>query len=325
MSTFKNTIVITGGTTGLGYEAALSIARQRPEYQVVIASRSDKFLAATSINKLSGHDNVVYLPLDLSNLGNVRGFASDYTQRKFPPIKALLLNAGLQFPGGVEYSTDGIEKTFAINHLGHALLFYLLRPHLTSDARIVITSSGTHDPAQKTGIPHPKYVNAEELARPTPESAKNEGTQRYSTSKLCNVMWTLALHRRLSQGSRSGQKWTVTAFDPGLMPGTGLARDYSFLIRFVWNNILPHVIPILQRLFNPNIHSAKTSGGNLARLAVSNEVEGESGVYFEGQKVIKTSDLSYDEDKQEDLYAWTMKAVAKSGEEQQQFEKVYPT
>jgi len=63
VSSNYGTVLITGGTTGLGYEAAKEIARRRKEFTIVIASRSDKYSAADSINKELGQKNVIYLPL----------------------------------------------------------------------------------------------------------------------------------------------------------------------------------------------------------------------------------------------------------------------
>ena len=158
MAIFTRAVLITGGTAGLGYQCALNIAREHPNFQVVIASRSDPHSAAASINKLLGQNNVTYVRLDLSDMSSIRAFAREWETRKFPSIQALVLNAVLQFPGDVEYTVDGIEATFGISHVGHALLFFLLRPHLADNARVVLTTSGTHDPAQKAGLPDAKYT-----------------------------------------------------------------------------------------------------------------------------------------------------------------------
>jgi len=318
---FSRTVLVTGGTSGLGFYCALDIARQHPEYLVVLASRSDRDSAATSINNTLRQKNVTFLPLDLSKPASVRSFVKDWDTKNFPPIQALLLNAGLQFPDGVVETDDGMESTFAVNHFGHALLFHLLSPHLADKSRIVITASGTHDPAQKSGLPDAKYTTAEELAHPTPESAKNVGRQRYATSKLVNVMWGYALHRRFARISEK-KKASVISFDPGLMPGTGLARESPAYLQWIWNHLLPRIIPLLRRLISPNIHLPQESAASLARLAVSPDLEGVSGVYYEGKKEIKSSDASYDEEKQEDLWEWTVKNAATDEEETRKFEKL---
>ncbi|KAH8904750.1 dehydrogenase/reductase [Coniochaeta sp. PMI_546] len=304
-NTRSGTVLVTGGTANLGFYAARDIARAHPDYVVVLASRTDSDNAAQNINKMLNQDNTVFLPLDLSDTNSVRNFVESWPSKGFPPIKALLLNAGLQFPGPVQKSPQGIEKTFAISHVGHALLFHLLCPYLAKNARIVVTASGTHDPAQKSGLPDAVYNSAEELAHPTPLTANNPGRQRYSTAKLVNVLWTYAVHRRLSQqGSERGI--TINAFDPGLMPGTGLAREASWFVRFLFSHVLPPLIPLLRLIYNDNVHSAEESGAALARLAIGADVEGVSGKYFEGLKEIKSSKDSYDESKQDDLWEWTV-------------------
>ncbi|KAK4938336.1 hypothetical protein LTR10_021220 [Elasticomyces elasticus] len=315
MSQVSRSILITGGTSGLGFHAATTIAKRRPDTFIVIASRKDPDKAADAINTKLGQRNVQFMPLDLGNIKSVRSFVNAWAEKKLAPISVLLLNAGLQFPGEVSYTTDGLESTFGINHVGHALLFHLIQPYMAEEARIVVTSSGTHDPAQKSGLPDAKYDTAEELAHPTPATLKNDGRQRYSTSKLCNVLWTYALDRRLS---RVNKKWTVVAFDPGLMPGTGLARDYGFFLRFVWNKVLPALLPLLRRLLTPNVHTPEESGGNLAWVALDDSDT--SGKYYEGRKQIPSSTDSYDQKKQEDLWEWTVNYLSSGQQQKQNFE-----
>ncbi|RAK93956.1 short-chain dehydrogenase [Aspergillus costaricaensis CBS 115574] len=318
---YSRSILITGGTAGLGYYCTIELARQFPNYQVIIASRSDSQDATGSINKLLGQNNVNYLRLDLSDLSQIRSFVQQWETNNYPPIQYLHLNAGLQFPGPVEYTVNGYEKTFAINHIGHALLFSLLVPHLAHTARIVVTSSGTHDPLQKTGLPDAKYTSAEELAHPTKSTAQNPGRQRYSTSKLANVLWVYALHRHLNESKDARlNSWTVVAFDPGLMPGTGLVREANPVVRFLWHVILPRVIPLLRVLLGtPNIKSPQVSGATLAWLASGKENSSSSGVYYEGREQICSSEESNDLSKQDDLWDWTVRNVASTKEEVARF------
>lgn len=322
-SKYNHTILITGATSGLGYECALSIARQCPDTQIIIASRSDPNGCAKSINEHLSQNNVEFMKLDLSSLAQVRRFASEWEAKSFPSIQAIVMNAALQFPGDVEYTEDGFEKTFAISHIGHALLFNLLRSHLADTARIVIVSSGTHDPAQTTGMPAAVYNSAEELAHPTPETCQNKGRQRYTSTKLANVLYTYALDDHfgsISQKSGGKTKWTVSVIDPGLMPGTGLARQTTGIQRFLWLHVLPAILPLLRLLLTKNIHSPQESGEAVARLAVGEDVKGKSGVYYEGMKPIKSSDASYDKRKQDDLWTWTAKALARDEMERSRFE-----
>lgn len=192
---YKRTVLITGGTINMGYHAAQSIARQCPDYLVVLSSRSDANNAATTINKTLSQSNVLYLPLDLASRASIRAYAKSWASASYPPIQALLLNAALQFPDALTLTDEGLEKTFAITHAGHALLFHLLCPHLGPNARVVITASGVHDPALKTGMPKPIYTTAKDLAHPPPAIAKGDGRQHYVNAKLANVLWTYALQR----------------------------------------------------------------------------------------------------------------------------------
>ncbi|OTA95922.1 hypothetical protein M434DRAFT_68456 [Hypoxylon sp. CO27-5] len=317
---YTRSVIITGGTVGLGYYTALEIAKAHPEYLVVVSSRTDREHAAETINKTLGQSNTIYIPLDLANLQKVRAYAEDWASKDYPPIQALVFNAGLQFPGPVSKTVDGLESTFAINHVGHALLFHLLCPYLASKARVVNVASGVHDPDQvRGGMPDPVYISAEEMAHPT-VSADNPGRQRYCESKLANVLWTYALDKRLKQ--RAPERGiSVNAFDPGLMPGTGLAREANPILRFAWNHILPRIMPLLRFLIIDNIHHPKDSGLSLARLALGIDAGDESGKYFEGRKQIKSSKDSYDGAKQDDMWQWTVKYLAKSDEERERFEQ----
>ncbi|KAK2812418.1 hypothetical protein FQN50_001419 [Emmonsiellopsis sp. PD_5] len=322
------TILITGGTHGLGYHCALSLARSHPTYTILLASRTDPNSAAATINTTLSQTNTHYLPLDLSSPANIRSFIHTFStsSKKYPPLAALLLNAGMQYPSGTRYTpSSGIETTFATNHLGHALLFSLLQPFLADDARIVITASGTHDPAQRTGMPTARFVSAEQLARP-PAAAKGgpTGTNHYTNSKLANVLWGYALERRLEKMREAdgGKRWTVVSFDPGAMPGTGLVREAGVVFRWLVAVVFPRIVPLLQVLVSKNIRRVEESGETLAWLAVGEGVEGEKGGYFEARKRIRSSVQSYEVGCQEELWGWTVKEIAMGGEERRLFEVV---
>jgi NAD(P)-dependent dehydrogenase (short-subunit alcohol dehydrogenase family) len=152
-------------------------------------------------------------------------------------------------------------------------------------------------------MPHPQYTSAEELAHPpagTP--AADEGRRRYTTSKLCNVLFAYELDRRLEHGARG---ITVTVFDPGLMPGSGLARQYSPLAKFAWR----YVFPVLRVL--PNVNSTRVSGRRLAALAVDPAFDAVTGTYFEGAKAIRSSADSYDQELARDLWDTSERLVAR--------------
>ncbi|MGV7428833.1 alanine-phosphoribitol ligase, partial [Mycobacterium kansasii] len=88
--------------------------------------------------------------LDLASLRSVRQFADSVRQLDIPPLKALVCNAGLQLVGGSHTTAEGYELTWGVNHLGHFALTQHLLDAVTVPARIVMVSSGTHDPDKFT-------------------------------------------------------------------------------------------------------------------------------------------------------------------------------
>ena len=172
----------------------------------------------------------------------------------------------------------------------------LLLADLATDGRVVFVSSNTHDPAQKTGMPAPCYQNARALASDF-EPGSKAGQVRYTTSKLCNVLCAYELARRLEQsGDPRLQSLRVNAFDPGMMPGTGLARSYPASLRFVWRYILP-ALTLVQK----NVNRPGTSGRRLAALA-DGSMGDFTGQYVSMGQVAASSPESHDADKARDLW-----------------------
>jgi NAD(P)-dependent dehydrogenase (short-subunit alcohol dehydrogenase family) len=318
MSKHTSTILITGGTQGLGYHCALTLAAQSPTSLIILASRTDPNNAASLINTKLKQSNVQYMPLDLGSLSKVRLFAQKYTEAHFPPISALVLNAGVQLTGPTTYTPDGFESQFGINHVGHALLFHLLAPSLTPTARIVVVSSGLHDPRQgePVGIVA-RYTSAERVAHPTDDDKKeSNGRDRYATSKAANIIWAFALGRH----SHATQR-TVLAFDPGLMFGTNFARDASWFLRLLNKTVLPYSTKLVNMLMKENVNTPQTSGGNMAWLVLGKELEGRKGIYFDGRREREAGVLARDEGVQEELWEWTIKTVKGSEEEERRFRR----
>jgi NAD(P)-dependent dehydrogenase (short-subunit alcohol dehydrogenase family) len=317
-SKYTSTILITGGTQGLGYSAAHTLSSSHPTSLIILASRTDPLSSASTLNRTNHNSNTLYLPLDLSSLASVRSFASTYLSSNYPPISALVLNAGAQFPGALAFTPDGIEKHFGINHVGHALLFHLLVSCLMADARIVVVASGLHDPEQgkKWGIIS-RYTTAEEVARGV--CKESNGRDRYATSKTANVLWTFGLARHLSVKQRG---YTVLAFDPGLMFGTGFTRNANWFVRGLSRWVMPWLTGFFRRFVNENVNTPEESGGNLAWLVDGKEVQGLKGVYFEKRGEREAGVLARDVDVQEDLWKWTVERVGNSKEERERFAKM---
>jgi len=187
-----------------------------------------------------------------------------------PPVDALVLNAGMVRPDIAGRTVDGFETTFAVNHLAHYLLVRLLLPALAERALVVMTTSGTHDPANHAGLAPPRHADAELLARPDrdPDSdprPHKAGEHAYTASKLCTVLTARSLSGHADVNDKGV---TVLAYDPGQVFGTGLAKDLSFPRRMAWSLLGTPVPGWPLRRLNTQLNSRAAAGTTLADLAL---------------------------------------------------------
>ena len=133
------TVIITGGNSGLGFETAKKIAKNK-EYRVILACRNQEKAeeAFRKIKDETGNDNILSMRLDTASLTSVREFVAGYESRNIGKVYALLLNAGIN---GMHTGTteDGMEIVFQTNHLGHFLLANLMLPYMESYGKIFAT------------------------------------------------------------------------------------------------------------------------------------------------------------------------------------------
>ena len=190
------TAIITGASAGLGLECARAMLANDPSWHVVLAVR-DTARGAEAVEHIGHADRCTVLEMDLASLTSVRAFVDTFRSAALPPLHAIVCNAGVQVVSGTERTADGVEMTFGVNHLGHFALVQALLVDVARPARIVVVSSGTHDPVKHTGMPSPNYTSAGDLAL---ASDSVDGRRRYTTSKLCNVLFTYELDRRLGGG-----------------------------------------------------------------------------------------------------------------------------
>jgi NAD(P)-dependent dehydrogenase (short-subunit alcohol dehydrogenase family) len=242
---------MTGGTSGFGVHAARRLA----------AACGTLVLATHRAPAITG---AVGVPVDLASLADVRVFADTViAHAEGRGIDGLVLNAGRSFALG--RTADGFERNFAVNHLAHYLLLRLLLPHLAPGARVVLTTSATHDPAAGTMIPPPLHADAGRLARPDTDpdrdaDAGKAAGRAYAASKLCNLLTA----RALAAGAEAATKdLHVIAYSPGPVPGTGLLGDRGGLLNFVWRRVAP-----LLRFAAPGLNAPRLAGGTLADLAL---------------------------------------------------------
>jgi NAD(P)-dependent dehydrogenase (short-subunit alcohol dehydrogenase family) len=257
-------VLITGATRGIGLAGAQALARRGA--QIAIVARDDaRAVAAVRIIEGEGGSKVDVLHADLSSLASVRGLANEALER-YPTIDVLINNAGAIFERRV-LTVDGIERTWALNHLAPFLLTTMLLDRLkaSAPARIITTSSDAH----KGKLLPFDDLNAE-------HSYKGRGFTRYGETKLANIMFTRELARRLIDTGV-----TAYCFHPGLV-ATGFNRN---------NGAVMSAAMIVAAPFS---RSPRKAAQTMVWLADSPDVSKQSGGYYEDKKLAVSSRQAQD-------------------------------
>jgi NAD(P)-dependent dehydrogenase (short-subunit alcohol dehydrogenase family) len=301
------TVLITGGHSGIGLECAKQLT-SGPGLNLVLAGRSTERMesAAQQLRTASGV-KVSTLKLDVSSMASVRAAAAQcramLDSGEIDSLQAIILNAGAQFRRAISYSVDGYEETFATNCLGHFLLFELLLDCVVDHGRIVFTASGTHDPDTRDGKMVGVVVepDATALANDGKADAKPlSGGVRYSTSKLCTILYAYELDRRLK---KSGSAIASIAFDPGSVPETGLLRTMPKPVQWLSKTAL---MKFVFRRIGITMGTISFSGAALAKIAADPAYSNGSGKYFQSNDgsliEARSSKMSYDKNRAAKLW-----------------------
>lgn len=263
----ERTFIVTGANQGLGFAIARELCRN-PDHRVVLAVR-DAGKGALAARRLGPRAEV--RRVDLASLADVERFAMEWTG----PIAGLVNNAGVQQTAGTRWTADGFEETIAVNHLAAFALTVRLLPALDG-GRVLYIGSATHHPddrmAAAFGFRGARFTSVPALAQGEGDGEGDGqlGRDRYATSKFLNTATAAELARRVPAD--------CTAFftlDPGLMPGTGLARTAPPWQRLLWSTALRWIGPLV-----PGTSSPARSARAAAFLLVDPAVRGESGSVF---------------------------------------------
>lgn len=256
------TILITGANAGIGKECAVALASQGARIVMVCRNLEKGTQAQQEIQSRSGSERIDLMQADVSSQASLREFSTAYKQR-YDRLDVLLNNAGAIMPTR-NLTVDGLESTFATNHLGYFLLTGLLLDILkeSAPARIVNVSSEGH-----------------RMGRiPFADLQCERGYQSmlvYCNSKLANILFTYELVHRLR-----GSRVTANCLHPGAI-ASNFAHDSRGWFR------------MMMRLSQPFLLTSEQGAQTSIYLASSPEVEGVSGKYFVKKRAVASAPQSY--------------------------------
>ena len=275
-------IVITGGTSGLGYRTAFILAQDSKNKIILIGKNKAKGeQAIKSLNNETKNKNLSFLQVDLSSIFETSSLKEKLANKK---IDVLINNAGALFYSRIE-SEDGIEKTFALNHLSYFILSNLLLKHkiIKNGGRIINVASGAH-----RGVD----INFDDIEMVT----NYNGWISYKKSKLCNILFT----KKLSELALKNNI-TVNCLHPGFVK-TGFGKNNTGVVGLI--------IKFLMTLFAIRV---EVGAETIIYLATSNNVKNISGKYFYESKVNKPSNFAENNKSADNLWDHSIKILKNKG------------
>ena len=267
-------ILITGASSGIGFYSLIKLLKKENYLYIPIRSYSRGKELKSKLGNFFNNDflskflNLIY-DTDFSDLNNIKKIREFIIEKKVI-LDILILNAGMQYTGGLypKVSKQGIELTFAINHLAHFYLTNILIPLIksSSESRLIITSSDVHNPkssggnvGQKAGLNN--LINFKEKIL-VPYKNFN-ADKSYKNSKLCNILFAKELSKRLKLKKN---KISVLSWAPGLViPDNELgffrySQPYNKFGYFVFSKFAKNIFGISEETNN--------AGNILANIAL---------------------------------------------------------
>ena len=244
------TALVTGSTSGIGRETALTLGRLGAD---VIVHGRDRAAGRAVVDELAAvGSNATFEPADFADVSAVESLAAAVDDQ-VDDLDILINNAGGLFRKG-RLTDIGVEYTFHVNHLAPYLLTAELLPTLADDARVITTASAAHRGASLD-------LDAVESV------ADYSSFSAYQRSKLANIQFTFELARRLERTDRA---ITANAFHPGAIPGSGFTRFLP--------GPVSELVGLAGRL--PFVPTPADGAATAVYLAVSSRVDSVSGRYF---------------------------------------------
>lgn len=259
----KKVALVTGANAGMGRATAAALAGKGMHVVMLCRDQARGEAALAAVKAQSGSDDVVLMLCDLADMASIRSFC-DAFHAQYSRLDVLVNNAGVMCLRRQE-TTDGLERHFGINHIGHFLLTNLLLDTLTPAARIVVVGSSAH----KIG-----RIDFDDLAMQKGYSIASG----YSRSKLCNMLFTRELARRLS-----GTGITVNCVHPG-----AVASSIAINRRTGFGGTITRALGWL-------VQSPEEGAQTAIYVATSDACAGITGKYFAKCKPARASKASMDE------------------------------
>ena len=253
--------VITGATSGIGRETALALGALGADLVLLGRNAEAGGSVVAKVRRMTGAGKIVFIGVDLADQHQVRLAAARITS-EHKQVDVLINNAGAR-NDVFRVNPNGIEMTFACNHLGHFLLTALLIESLLAApaARVITVSSGSHGSAPADGLWQFSAANYDRR-------------QAYARSKLANILFAFSLAERLKQ-----TRIASNAYDPG-----GVASNFSRN-----NGLLSWVRHMLAHGLHRDLVLPRSAAGDLVYLADGPELQAARGCYFRRRAVVPVS------------------------------------
>jgi NAD(P)-dependent dehydrogenase (short-subunit alcohol dehydrogenase family) len=296
----KKAYIITGPTSGIGYETALELAKHGT---VILVGRNQEKLSQVQKTIKDNGQNAISVVCDISDIATIKLAAQKIIDLNLP-IAGLLNNAGIM-PQKATKSVQGWDMTYATNYLGAFELTEALVPHLPDGANVVFIGSAIEDPERKPakvmGMKGGRYISAEASARGEWKEggAKMAGIDTYATSKQCVLAAAMVF-------ARETPRLHFNVVEPGITRGTNLGGESTnAVIRFIFGHLMA-IIPPFSKYSSTPKKSAKVI------TKVLTDTSGRTGIYFDEKgEPMEGSEQVRDTKFQERVVAETRELLAK--------------
>jgi len=308
------TVLLTGPTSGIGARMLQALVAHPSRPDILLLARDGAALDS-AVQTVRSHGLAARgIRLDLGDLESVRRALAEIAELRdrgeLGPIDVAMLNAGAQFTSRRQTGAQGFELTFTVNVIAQHLLLRGLERFLAPAAHAVVMGSSTHrgKKASFNLVPDPHWQDPADLARPdAPTSSdtrfaeeRRRGGVAYATSKLALV--TLS-HDWADRFAAFGRR--LNAFDPGLVPGTGLGRDLPASMYWVWKYVMP-AMSIL-----PGATTAPITAGHAVHFALGDTFPSLADGYVEIGRLSRAAPVTFAIERRQALWEWLEHTVAR--------------